>query len=40
MYNKPREAKRLYFDVIPRQVDDYLTFLEKYPAPGRARRAW
>lgn len=31
MYNKPREAKRLFFDVIPRQVDDYLTFLEKYP---------
>ena len=25
-------AKRLYFDVIPRAVDDYLTFLEKYPA--------
>jgi len=31
MYNKPREAKRLYFDVIPRNVDDYLTFLEKFP---------
>src|SRR6187200_1348149 len=31
MFNKPREAKKLYFDVIPRQVDDYLTFLEKYP---------
>jgi lysyl-tRNA synthetase, class I len=31
MYNKPREAKRLHFDVIPRHVDDYLTFLEKYP---------
>jgi lysyl-tRNA synthetase class 1 len=31
MYNKPREAKKLFFDVIPRQVDDYLTFLEKYP---------
>ena len=30
MYNKPREAKRLFFDVIPRQVDDYLTFLDKY----------
>ncbi|HEY8384399.1 MAG TPA: lysine--tRNA ligase [Microvirga sp.] len=30
MYNKPREAKRLFFDVIPRQVDDYLTFLEKF----------
>src|SRR3954470_1680772 len=31
MYNKPREAKRLFFDVIPRHVDDYLTFLEKLP---------
>ena len=31
MFHKPREAKRLYFDVIPRFVDDYLTFLEKYP---------
>lgn len=31
MYNKPREAKRLYFDVIPRHVDDYLTFLERFP---------
>jgi lysyl-tRNA synthetase class 1 len=31
MYNKPREAKRLFFDVIPRQVDDYLTFLDKFP---------
>ncbi len=31
MYSKPREAKKLYFDVIPRQVDDYLTFLEKFP---------
>ncbi|HEX2509323.1 MAG TPA: lysine--tRNA ligase [Microvirga sp.] len=31
MFTKPREAKRLYFDVIPRQVDDYLTFLERFP---------
>ena len=31
MFNKPREAKRLHFDVIPRHVDDYMTFLEKYP---------
>ncbi|MGI6245001.1 MAG: lysine--tRNA ligase [Pseudochelatococcus sp.] len=30
MYNKPREAKRLYFDVIPRHVDDYLAFLANY----------
>ena len=31
MYQKPGVAKRLYFDVIPRTVDDYLTFLEAYP---------
>ena len=31
MYNRPREAKRLFFDVIPRHVDDYLAFLERFP---------
>ena len=31
MYQKPREAKRLYFDVIPRTVDEYLQFLGGYP---------
>jgi lysyl-tRNA synthetase class 1 len=31
MYNKPREAKRLYFDVIPRHVDEYFSFLAAYP---------
>ncbi len=30
MFHKPREAKRLYFDVIPRNVDDYLQFLSAY----------
>jgi lysyl-tRNA synthetase class 1 len=30
MYNKPREAKRLYFDVIPRAVDEYGAFLSAY----------
>jgi lysyl-tRNA synthetase class 1 len=30
MFQKPTAAKRLYFDVIPRAVDDYLTFLEAY----------
>ncbi|MGE5513168.1 MAG: lysine--tRNA ligase [Bacteroidota bacterium] len=30
MYQKPKAAKRLYFDVIPRAVDDYLTFVSKY----------
>jgi lysyl-tRNA synthetase class 1 len=31
MFWKPREAKRLYFDVIPRSVDDYLALLDAYP---------
>ncbi len=31
MYQKPTAAKRLYFDVIPRAVDDYLAFLDAYP---------
>jgi lysyl-tRNA synthetase class 1 len=35
MYQKPTAAKRLYFDVIPRNVDDYLSFLDAYP-----RQAW
>jgi lysyl-tRNA synthetase, class I len=31
MYQKPTAAKRLYFDVIPRTVDDYVAFLDAYP---------
>lgn len=30
MYQKPKTAKRLYFDVIPKNVDEYLTFAEKF----------
>jgi lysyl-tRNA synthetase, class I len=30
MYNRPREAKKLYFDVIPRAVDEYAQFLGGY----------
>jgi lysyl-tRNA synthetase class 1 len=30
MYRDPRAAKRLYFDVIPRHVDDYQQYLEAY----------
>src|SRR5438046_2149440 len=38
MYREPRAAKRLYFDVIPRHVDDYQQFLEAYPRQdGKAR---
>ena len=31
MHRSPRKAKRLYFDVIPRAVDDYLDQLRKFP---------
>ncbi|MET0878352.1 MAG: lysine--tRNA ligase [Tardiphaga sp.] len=30
MYREPKSAKRLYFDVIPRNVDDYQQFLDGY----------
>ncbi len=31
MYREPKSAKRLYFDVIPRNVDDYQQFLDGFP---------
>jgi lysyl-tRNA synthetase, class I len=30
MFQAPRKAKRLYFDVIPRHMDDYLSHLSKF----------
>ncbi|MCP4395091.1 MAG: lysine--tRNA ligase [Alphaproteobacteria bacterium] len=30
MYNKPKTAKRLYFDIIPRTADDYLAHLSGF----------
>ncbi|MBI4185215.1 MAG: lysine--tRNA ligase [Proteobacteria bacterium] len=38
MYHAPRKAKRLYFDVIPRAVDDYLAQIVKYPEQEPAER--
>jgi len=38
MYQKPRTAKRLYFDIIPKEVDDYAAFLDKYWAQSEAER--
>jgi len=32
MFQKPKSAKKLYFDVIPRAVDEYLQFLSAYPS--------
>lgn len=31
MFHNPKAAKKLYFDVIPKVVDEYLTWLQKYP---------
>jgi lysyl-tRNA synthetase class 1 len=31
MFQKPKSAKRLYFDVIPRAADEYLQLLAAYP---------
>jgi lysyl-tRNA synthetase class 1 len=38
MYGKPKAAKRLYFDVIPRAVDDYLGQLRGFVAQDPAAR--
>jgi len=31
MFQSPRKAKRMYFDMIPKSVDEYLTFVQKFP---------
>jgi len=31
MFQKPRAAKKLFFDVIPKAVDEYYTYLAAYP---------
>ncbi|MBF0307270.1 MAG: lysine--tRNA ligase [Alphaproteobacteria bacterium] len=38
MYQQPRRAKRLFFDVIPKTVDDYLTHLGKWAGQDQAAR--
>ena len=30
MFQKPKSAKKLYYDVIPKSVDEYSSFLNKY----------
>lgn len=32
MFQKPKTAKKLYFDVIPKAVDEYYTFAQKFEA--------
>ena len=31
MYPNPKRAKKLYSEVVPKTVDDYLTYIEKFP---------
>ena len=38
MFQKPRTAKRLFFDVIPRAVDEYFSFLSAYERQDTANR--
>jgi lysyl-tRNA synthetase class 1 len=38
MYREPKSAKRLYFDVIPRHVDDYQQFLDGYERQDAKQR--
>jgi len=38
MYREPKAAKRLYFDVIPRNVDDYQQFTDGYPRQDAKQR--
>jgi len=38
MFQQPRRAKRLYFDVIPKAVDEYFAFVEAYRDQSGAER--
>lgn len=38
MFQKPKTAKKLYFDVIPKAVDEYLSFIEAYQKQNEAER--
>ena len=38
MFQKPKAAKKLYFDVIPKAVDEYFSFLDAYPRQADDQR--
>ena len=38
MYREPKAAKRLFFDVIPRNVDEYFQFLDGYQRQDEKQR--
>jgi len=37
-FQKPKTAKRLYFDVIPKAVDEYISFVDSYQKQNVAER--
>jgi lysyl-tRNA synthetase class 1 len=39
MFQKPRAAKRLYFDVIPKAVDEYIAHVEQFHREENAKQA-
>jgi lysyl-tRNA synthetase class 1 len=38
MFHRPRSAKKLYFDVIPKAVDEYFVFLGAYPSQDEDKK--
>lgn len=38
IYGKPKTAKKLYFDVIPKAVDEYISFIDAYQKQNEAER--
>ena len=38
MYQRPKAAKKLYFDVIPKAVDEYFAFLDAFPGQGEDQK--
>ncbi len=38
LFGRPTSGKKLYFDVIPKAVDEYITFVEKLPSQDEAQK--
>jgi lysyl-tRNA synthetase class 1 len=38
IFREPRQAKKLYFDMIPRTMDEYLDHLKRYPTVAAEKR--
>ena len=38
LYQKPKSAKKLFFDVIPKSMDEYASFLNKFQSEGKSQK--